>query len=297
MKYPKHFIKAVKNTWGGVGASWLRSLPDLVARFQEKWKLNNLRLSPHLSYNLILFAVQDGVPVVLKLSLPGKDFEQEIRVLKIYDGRGVAKLLDFDLEKGVMLQEAVLPGTHLKKLFPDEDDQAISIAVNVMKRIHAVKLNSETSDCPKIESRLAALSASYPDIPNELMMKARTLASDLINSQGSPVLLHGDLHHDNILKNKDCWMAIDPKGVIGEPAYEVGAFIRNPIPELFECKDIKEIITKRFDRFSALLRVDRQRLVDWSFVQAVLAACWACEDNMPERKQMIQCAEVIKTLF
>jgi len=77
----------------------------------------------------------------------------------------------------------------------------------------------------------------------------------------------------------------------------VGAFIRNPIPELFERKDINEIISKRFDRFSTLLRVDRQRLIDWSFVQAVLAACWACEDNMSERKQMIQCAEVIKTLF
>lgn len=297
MKYPKHFTEAVKSTWGDAGANWLRSLPDLVALFQEKWKLNNLRLSSHLSHNLILFAVQDGLPVVLKLSLPRKDFEQEIKVLKIYDGRGVAKLLDFDLEKGGMLQEAILPGTHLKELFPEEEDQAISIAVDVMKRVHAVKLDSEASNLPKIESWLASLNSNYQDIPNELLMKARTLTSDLIKSQDSPVLLHGDLHHDNILKSKDHWVAIDPKGVIGEPAYEVGAFIRNPIPELLESKDIKKIIVKRFDCFSVLLRVDRQRLIDWSFVQAVLAACWAYEDNMPEREQMIQCAEVIKTLF
>lgn len=296
MKYSKHFIEAVKNTWGDTGASWLEKLPDLVVFFQEKWKLKDLRLSPHLSHNLILFAIQGGVPVVLKLSLPGKDFEQEVRVLKIFGGQGVVKLLDFDLKNGGMLQEAVLPGTHLKKLFPDEEEQTISIAVGLMRQIHAVKLDAEASNLPKIESWLASLHANYPDIPNELMMRARSLASDLIKSQGAPVLLHGDLHHDNILKNKDDWMAIDPKGVIGEPAYEVGAFIRNPLPELFENKHIKEIISKRFDCFSALLGVDRQRLINWSFVQAVLAACWACEDNMPERKQMVQCAEVIQRL-
>lgn len=128
------------------------------------------------------------------------------------------------------------------------------------------------------------------------MRSARSLASDLIKSQGSPVLLHGDLHHDNVLKNKDDWVAIDPKGVMREPAYEVGAFIRNPLPELFESKHIQEILSKRFDCFSALLRVDRQRLIDWSFVQAVLAACWACEDNMPEKREMIHCAEAIQKL-
>ncbi len=285
----------MKNTWGNTGARWLERLPDLVARFQEKWKLNHLRLSPHLSHNLILFAVQDEVPVALKLSVPGKDFEQEVRVLKIYDGRGVPKLLDFDLEKGVMLQEAALPGTHLKKLFPDEEEQAISITVGVMKQIHAVKLDSKAFNLPKIESWLASLHSNHRDIPNELMVKARSLASNLMKSQGSPVLLHGDLHQDNILKNSQGWIAIDPKGVMGEPAYEVGAFIRNPIPELFECKDIEEILSKRFDRFSTLLGVDRQRLIDWSFVQAVLAACWASEDNMP-KEQMIRCAEVIQGL-
>lgn len=294
MKYPKYFIETVKNTWGENGTRWLARLPDLIHFFQAKWNLKDLQLSQHLSHSLILFASQNNSPVVLKLALPGKDFEHEVRILKIYDGHGVVKILDFELDKGGMLLEAILPGTHLKKLFPDHDDQAISIAVNVMNKIHAI--DCKTSNLPTIELWLEALRSNYTNIPDELIKRARRLASELISTQASPVLLHGDLHHDNILKNGDDWTSIDPKGVIGEPVYEVGAFIRNPIPDLFHRKDMNKIISQRLDHFSAILKVDRQRIIDWSFVQAILAACWACEDNMPVWKQMIQFAEVIKSL-
>jgi streptomycin 6-kinase len=67
---------------------------------------------------------------------------------------------------------------------------------------------------------------------------AESLFRELIASSESPVLLHGDLHHFNILSaRRQPWLAIDPKGVAGEPAYEPGALLRNPNPEL--CTDIE----------------------------------------------------------
>lgn len=91
-------------------------------------------------------------------------------------------------------------------------------------------------------------------------------------------MLHGDLRHGNILlQDEDEWVVIDPKGVLGESAYEVGAFIRNPVPELFESSEIKIIIETRIQKISEILQISPQRILAWCFVQTVLARVWALE--------------------
>jgi streptomycin 6-kinase len=74
-------------------------------------------------------------------------------------------------------------------------------------------------------------------------------------------------------------VVIDPKGVIGEAAYEVATFIRNPIPELLNYDDTQNIIHNRVTRFAELLELPSQRILDWCFVQAVLSWVWAIEDG------------------
>jgi streptomycin 6-kinase len=67
--------------------------------------------------------------------------------------------------------------------------------------------------------------------------------------------------------------------VIGEPAYEVAAFIRNPIPELLNYADAPTIIHNRITRFAESLELPSQRILDWCFVQEVLGWVWAIEDG------------------
>ena len=98
-------------------------------------------------------------------------------------------------------------------------------------------------------------------------------------TSATPVLLHGDLHHDNIIKNGHDWVVIDPKGVIGEPAFEVAAFIRNPIPQLLIHDYATSMIDKRIAQFSEHLKLAASRIRDWCFVQAVLAWVWSIEDG------------------
>ena len=109
-------------------------------------------------------------------------------------------------------------------------------------------------------------------------------------TSSKPVLLHGDLHHDNILQNGDGWVVIDPKGVIGEPAYEVAAFIRNPIPGLLALNNASSIISHRIARFAEILELPERRILDWCFVQAVLSWAWVLEDGCDEAyfKQLTQ---------
>ena len=88
------------------------------------------------------------------------------------------------------------------------------------------------------------------------------------------------MHHDNILSSvRSGWLSIDPKGIKGEVAYEVGAFIRNPFNQLSQHPNAKEIISYRLHAFAKHLSVDVERLRAWSYVQAVLAAVWAEQDN------------------
>ena len=135
------------------------------------------------------------------------------------------------LSDGMLLLERADPGVSLKSYFPEKDNDAIQITCECLKRLHQAPILSDHR-LPHIKDWLTALDKN-PGIPTDYLHKAKKLRDELLKTTASHVLLHGDLHHDNILKNVNGWIVIDPKGVIGEPAYEVAAFIRNPIPELF----------------------------------------------------------------
>ena len=112
-----------------------------------------------------------------------------------------------------------------------------------------------------------------------MLDRARGLQRDLLSMQQPTRLLHGDLHHDNVvLDAARGWLAIDPKGVIGEPAYEVGAALRNPAgdPRWFA---VPSILDRRARIFAERLGLDVPRILAWGYAQAVLAAVWAIEDG------------------
>jgi streptomycin 6-kinase len=93
------------------------------------------------------------------------------------------------------------------------------------------------------------------------------------------MLLHGDLQHYNVLyDNKRGWVAIDPKGVIGELEYEVGALLRNPM-ELPELYTQRATVERRVEILASVLPLDRSRVLRWCFAQAVLSAIWGVEDG------------------
>ena len=290
------FTKNIILAGGNDGENWLNSLPSLVSFFTEKWQLAALSPVKNLSYNFILkgYRKKDNFKIVLKLGFFKDAIKQEASALNAYNGNGCAKLLAFDESSGALLLEQVSPGVSLKTLFPAHDEAAVVHAVRVMQQLHTQPVIDRTL-FPTIEHWLNSLNCIEKNIlPKNHLERAQELSSDLLGSQGPSVLLHGDLHHDNILlsNTRSSWLVIDPKGVIGEPAYEVGAFIRNPMSDLLELPDPSKIIAKRLTLFADLLKIDKQRLKDWSYVQAILAACWAAEDG-GAWQQWIRCAELI----
>ena len=295
---PAGFRQKVIDVHGEAGANWLSQLAKTIAECERRWSLQVMLPFPCLSYNYVAPVLRaDGKDAVLKLGVPHQGFTTELEALRHYDGAGIVKLLAGDVDLGAMLLERLKPGTLLFSLADDE--HATSIAAQVIRQMrrpppteHQFPTISEwASGLDKLRERYAG--ATGP-ISAPLAEKAETLFSELIGSMGAPVLLHGDLHHDNILSaGREPWLAIDPKGVVGEAEYEVGAFVRN---RLFLGPRPERLLARRVDQFVEGLEFDRERILGWSLAQAVLSAWWSFEDSGHVWDEAIACAELLAEL-
>ncbi|MCB8924462.1 MAG: phosphotransferase [Ardenticatenaceae bacterium] len=299
MNLPTHFVKTVTSTFTG-GAEWLENLPNLLAECERRWGLAIRPSNFTLSYNYVAPAtLADGTEIVLKVGVPNRELNTEISALRLYDGRGCVRLLDADADAGILLLERLHPGEMLT-IVPD-DDEATRIAALAMQTLWR-PLPAEHS-FPSVANWAAGLAklreafgGGTGPFDETLVETAVSLFTDLLASSGEPVLLHGDLHHYNILSAGDGWRVIDPKGIAGEPAYEVGALLRNPFT-LFDEPDLKRITARRLDILAETLEMDRGRLRQWSLAQAVLSAWWSYEDGGdPANWQTMRLAMVLNEL-
>ena len=119
------------------------------------------------------------------------------------------------------------------------------------------------------------------------------------NCASAPRLLHGDLHHYNVLFDSDRgWLAIDPKGVFGELEYEVGAVMRNPAEGLRLFLS-SSTIERRLEQLATGLSLNYERALRWTFAQAVLSAIWSVEDGygVDATNSALRLAEVIRPML
>ncbi len=260
------------------GKQWLSNLSELIAQIAMQHGLTHLKPVKNLSYNYVLSGFQNSQPIILKLGLDIDGLKREAFALKSVAGFGVVNVL---MENdGMLLLERAVPGVSLKSYFSEKDIDAVHITCDCLKRLHQAPIPRDHG-LPQIKDWLLVLDQDF-NIPIHYLLKARQLRDKLLATSSPHVLLHGDLHHDNITQNGNDWIVIDPKGVIGEPAYEVAAFVRNPIPQLLAHHDALGIINRRITQFAETLKIPADRIVDWCYVQAVLAWIWALEDGCDE---------------
>ena len=97
---------------------------------------------------------------------------------------------------------------------------------------------------------------------------------ELCAAAPATVALHGDLHHDNILRaTRDDWLAIDPHGLAGDPGYEIGSLLFNPDPHNRD-PALTALVPRRVEQLADELAMPVERVVAWGFVKAVLSDVW-----------------------
>jgi streptomycin 6-kinase len=303
-KVPDNYAQIVVDLHGPKGKEWLNQLPELLSWCEDRWSIAVGAPFAPLSYNYVATATQlDGNPAVLKLGVPTPDFTRERDALLAYGGSGAVELLASYADAGAMLLECAEPGTQLVEHGVINDAQATSIAAGVMRRLwRPVPETHQFQTVADWANGLQRLHEEFSDVRNspfqpKLVDRAEGIFRELLASMDEPVLLHGDLHHFNILASgREPWLAIDPHGVIGEPAYETGALLRNPMPMMMGWRDLKWVLERRILQLADDLSLDRKRIHGWGIAQAVLSGWWSYEDHGKGWEPSMHIAELLSEL-
>lgn len=274
---PHGFIKTIQTGFGNRGDPWLERLPDLVCEAARVWNLTEIKPVPNLSYNFVAYALRGHEEVVLKIGIPDPELNSEIAALRQFDGEGAVRLLEAWEGNGAFLLERLQPGDTLAGL--TNDDQATNIAADVMQQLwrsvpddkNLIRL---TDWFRGLENLRPTFNGGTGPFPKKLVERVEQFLPRLF-AEASPIrLIHGDLHHFNILHSSRGWLAIDPKGVIGPPEYETGPLLLNPMPDLLKRSKPKACLERRIAILSERLGFAPQGLKEWGLCHALLSSWW-----------------------
>jgi len=296
---------------GDAGRDWLAALPETLSHAADRWALTFEELLP-ATYAYVAGVRTPRGEAVLKAAVPGVEAGSEHLALAHAAGRGAVRLLDADAALGLLLLERLRPGTPLVTI--EDDDAATRIAAAVIRTLHGPGAAADTAAHTDAHTGVATSLDAFPStadwargfarhraacrggtgpLPTDLFEIAERRSRELHASQAEARLLHGDLHHRNVLASGDAWRAIDPKGVTGEAAYECGALLRNPWPEILEWADLDTRLDRRLAILSEMLGHPRERLAAWGVAQGVLSAIWSAEDHGEGWEGALRCAELL----
>lgn len=299
---PAELIRTTLDRSGEDGADWLRRLPELVEEYATRWSLEIGTPFP-ASYSFVAPATrEDGTRAVLKVNLVERENVLEAEALRAYGGEGAVLLHEADPAAGVLLLERCEPGTRLVEIADDEE--ATAIAAAVLRRLwrpagpgHPFELLADRARewSASILSDFDRLGAPFE---RSLAERASALFGELADSSEEAFLLHQDFHHYNVLAaQREPWLAIDPKPMVGERAFDIGSFLRNPGPEILSLPDPRAFTARRIDRFAADLGLDRDRIIGWALAQTVELGLWSLSVGGREWGEWeIACAELLVAL-
>jgi streptomycin 6-kinase len=266
-----------------VTPGWLVSLPATVADLCTKWRIELDPVIPDTYITLVLLGHSATLgPVVIKSSPLAGEFRAEATALGLAAGENVARLYDVDFARSVMVIERIVPGTQLRHIAMT-DEQATRLAAETVATMW--RPVPEPVGLHPLGHWMRALFDWSPHsdrIAADLVEHAQEVGSSLLARSSRVYLLHGDFQHHNLLQRESgAWAIIDPKGLIGDPGFEIAAWMYNP-PGVTARDDYLDVVARRVAICAEVWGIDRHELVAWAFVGAVLSVCWSASDPAPE---------------
>lgn len=251
---------------------------EILSFYREKWSLEGVQRYLDTSSSLLFKVLYKDKPSILKIFKNGSDETRSWVALKAYGGFGAVKIYKHT-DSAILMQEIRSTNSLVDIIKSGCDEDGTIIFCDIIKKLHR-RNGDSTFLLPILD--LAQGFNRYADSGNSIvsdyfLKKAQKIFLDLESTQKTKVILHGDLHHFNILHDKKYgWLAIDPKGYIGEPEFEIGAYLKNPVgfPRFFLDK---KLITQRIKIVEDRLGYDRDRMLKWAFSLTILSVIWNIE--------------------
>lgn len=249
------------------GAVWLDRLVDTVSACSDRWSLRVGEPFADSYVSLVLPATGSaGVEVVLKIQMPHRESDTEADALRAWDGNGAVRLLDHDPTHHALLLERCITGDHLSTAGAET---GLEVMIDLLPRLWVPAAEPFPSLQDEVGRWVGNLPSEFAEagepFERSLLDRAMETLVDLASSQGEPVLLHQDLHGDNVLRaEREPWLAIDPKPLVGEREFGLSPIIRS-----YEFGHTRQAVLHRLDRLSSELGLDRERARLWAFGQTV----------------------------
>ncbi|WP_084646110.1 aminoglycoside phosphotransferase family protein [Devosia insulae] len=273
-------------------ATLLNPTPDatMLSRALARWSLTRPTLIAETATSLVYRVERTGQPpAVLKLLKPGsgEDERNGGSLLVWYAGNGAAAI--YGLARDAVLMELADGETLGDVARVGRDAEATEILCDTVAKLHAPRDAAPPAGLEPLRERFEALfrvgAAAWPRQARDLVGRATGIAYNLFDKPMEIIPLHGDIHHDNIVSGARGWVAIDPKGLIGDPAYDYANSFLNP-----EEGDDFVISASRVARHShaiaARTGIPRRHLLAWASAHAALSAAWDIEDGNPVTQQI-----------
>lgn len=272
---PEAFARTTVEREGEPGAAWLAELPGIVDELMDRWGCVPDGAVLHGGVGVIVPVRRpaDGETAVLKVSFPHPGNVHEPDAFAVWDGRGAVLLHERGDDRFAMLLERADTSTLADVA---NGDEVVAIAGRINRRLAV----PAPSGLPRLSERADAweeqLRKDAGELPHSLpphaVDEALATVRELARAQPD-TLVHGDLHARNILRaRREPWLAVDPKGYAGDPAYDGGTLLTAHAVSLIEADDLPQAVHRALDVFAENAELDRERVRRWVQLHLVQAA-------------------------
>lgn len=281
MEIPESLRQITEAREGSAGTAWLASLPRLADELLQRWDC--VPAGPPVSGKVGIVVPATSAAhgdVVLKVSFPHPANVHEPTAYETWQGRGAVELRERDNASFAMLLERAGPDRPIDAIPVDD---AFAIAGTLARELavpappHLPRLSDRANGWTET-LRLAATR-----MPSHVVGAATETVRDLCRTQPE-TMVHGDLHFNNVLRGvREPWQVIDPRGWVGDPAYDAITLLRTTAIHLLDPDDFAWAIPRWVTIFAAAAELDREHVRRWAQVRAVIRAHQSWERNQPQR--------------
>lgn len=285
----------MENDYVMPGEESCREKLGLLQVYAEKWELSEIEFQPALSgNNLIFYAVSRRYGRVIFKILLNNGFDKEIFALRLFQGRNFCSLYEYSLEDMVYLMERIVPADTLFE--GTSRRERIAVAVAIFPGLHMPALAD--APFPTYSEWLQAGRDGTKDRKDcasllPYLEKAETIIQEISRKYPRRMLLHGDLHHENILKNETGgYTVIDPKGVIGDPVFDLSRFILDEFRDDLRSEP-KEAVLDFVRELGCAVNIPCEILLGCLYAETVI---WLFREQLAAGESMEECAGLIENM-
>jgi streptomycin 6-kinase len=274
---------------GDEGQRWLTSLPDLIAELEERWFIRMERsLSGGTAAYIGAARTADGLPVVLKISVPDPALGDEIGTLERARGRGYVRLLAGDHARRAMLLERLGPRLSEAEPSPDRQIETLCRLLRTAWEVRppesgrmAVPHDKATSLHGLVSRLWAELDEPCSERVVELALLFARRRADAFDP-GRCVVVHGDAAAANALRvlaarpGADTgFVFVDPDGFLADATYDLGVTLRDWCTELLASDDPHALARHYCHLLAAHCGMDEEAIWEWGFLERVSTGLYA----------------------